>query len=59
MSIDRRTYSVAHDLQATSGSVGDVLRNLPSVEVDVLGNLSLRGDANVQVLIDGKPSTMM
>lgn len=58
-SIDRRTYSVAHDLQATSGSVGDVLRNLPSVEVDVLGNLSLRGDSNVQVLIDGKPSTMM
>lgn len=58
-SIDRRTYSVAHDLQATSGSVGDVLRNLPSVEVDVLGNLSLRGDTNVQVLIDGKPSTMM
>lgn len=33
-SIDRRTYSVAHDLQATAGSVGDVLRNLPSVEVD-------------------------
>lgn len=58
-SIDRRTYSVAHDLQATSGSVSDVLRNLPSVEVDVLGNLSLRGDTNVQVLIDGKPSTMM
>jgi len=58
-SIDRRTYSVAHDLQATAGSVGDVLRNLPSVEVDVLGNLSLRGDSNVQVLIDGKPSTMM
>lgn len=58
-SIDRKTYSVAHDLQATSGSVGDVMRNLPSVEVDVLGNVSLRGDANVQVLIDGKPSTMM
>jgi len=58
-SIDRRTYSVAHDLQASAGSVGDVLRNLPSVEVDVLGNLSLRGDSNVQVLIDGKPSTMM
>lgn len=50
---------MTHDLQATSGSVGDVLRNLPSVEVDVLGNLSLRGDSNVQVLIDGKPSTMM
>lgn len=58
-SIDRKTYAVDRDLQASAGSVGDVLRNLPSVEVDVLGNVSLRGDSNVQILIDGKPSTMM
>lgn len=57
--IDRKIYAVDHDLQASAGSVGDVLRNLPSVEVDVLGNVSLRGDTNIQVLIDGKPSTMM
>jgi outer membrane receptor protein involved in Fe transport len=55
-SIDRRSYSVANDLQATTGSIGDVLRNIPSVQVDVQGNLSLRGDGNVTVLIDGKPS---
>ena len=58
-SIDRKSYSVAHDLQARSGSVADILRNLPSVDVDAQGNVSLRGDQNVQILIDGKPSTSM
>jgi len=56
-SIDRKTYDIAHDLQAASGSASDVLRNLPSVDVDAQGNVSLRGDTNVQILIDGKPST--
>ncbi|WP_296598439.1 TonB-dependent receptor [Phenylobacterium sp.] len=55
-SIDRRSYSVAADLQAQSGSIGDALRNVPSVEVDVNGNVALRGDPNVTILIDGKPS---
>jgi outer membrane receptor protein involved in Fe transport len=54
--IDRRSYDVTKDLQATSGSISDALRNIPSVEVDVNGNVSLRGDANVKILIDGKPS---
>ena len=57
-SIDRKSYSVANDLQATTGSIGDALRNIPSVEVDVQGNVALRGDANVTILIDGKPSGM-
>lgn len=55
-SIDRRSYSVSADLQAQTGSIGDALRNVPSVEVDVQGNVSLRGDPNVTILIDGKPS---
>ncbi|MBL8770638.1 MAG: TonB-dependent receptor [Phenylobacterium sp.] len=55
-SIDRQSYSVTNDLQATAGSISDALRNLPSVEVDVNGNVSLRGDPNVTILIDGKPS---
>lgn len=58
-SIDRKTYRIANDLQAASGSASDVLRNLPAVEVDAQGALSIRGDPNVQVLIDGKPSTTM
>jgi outer membrane receptor protein involved in Fe transport len=55
-SIDRRSYSVANDLSARTGSIADALRNIPSVEVDVQGNVSLRGDANVTIMIDGKPS---
>ena len=57
--IDRRSYSVANDLRASGGSVADVLRNVPSVEVDLQGNVSLRGDPNVTILIDGRPSGML
>ena len=56
-SIDRRSYSVANDLSAKTGSIADALRNIPSVEVDVQGNVSLRGDSNVTIMIDGKPSS--
>lgn len=55
-SIDRRSYNIRNDLQAQSGSIADALRNVPSVEVDVQGNVSLRGDPNVTILIDGKPA---
>src|SRR5258708_20818360 len=45
--IDRKVYSVASDLQATSGSAAEVLNTVPSVAVDADGNVSLRGDSNV------------
>ncbi|QYE35185.1 TonB-dependent receptor [Polymorphobacter sp. PAMC 29334] len=57
--IDRKAYAVQRDLGAAAGSIADVLRNVPSVDVDAAGNVSLRGDTNVQVLIDGKPSAQM
>jgi hypothetical protein len=52
--IARTIYSIGKDLQATSGSAADVLRNLPSITVDLDGNPSLRGDASVTILIDGR-----
>src|SRR4051812_2231082 len=55
-SIDRRSYSLGKDIQATTGSITDALRNLPSVQVDQQGVLTLRGDPNVTILVDGKPS---
>ena len=55
-SIDRKSYTIGKDLAATSGSVADALKDLPSVEVDSQGTLSLRGDPNVTILVDGKPS---
>ena len=54
--IDRRSYSVGADLSSQAGTVADALRNIPSVEVDLQGNVSLRGDSSVTILIDGKPS---
>lgn len=58
-SIDHKSYRVSSDLQSAAGSAADVLRNVPAVDVDAQGNVSLRGDSNVQILIDGKPSTTM
>lgn len=57
--IDRRSYSVEGDLQATTGSIADALKRVPSVEVDIEGNVKLRGDSSVTILIDGKPSSLM
>jgi len=57
--IDRKVYNVGSDLQASTGSAADVLQNIPSVEVDLDGNISLRGDSSVQILIDGKSSALL
>jgi outer membrane cobalamin receptor len=54
--IDRKIYTIKGDLQSTFGTVGDVLQQIPSVDVDADGAVSLRGDSNVVILIDGKPS---
>jgi outer membrane receptor protein involved in Fe transport len=56
--IDRRSYSIVNDLQQSTGSLADVLRNVPSVQVDMDGNISLRGDPSVTILVDGKPSAL-
>jgi outer membrane receptor for ferrienterochelin and colicin len=55
-SIDKQSYTLGKDLMATTGSVADALRNVPAVEVDLQGNLSMRGDSNVTILVDGKPA---
>src|ERR1700692_4784126 len=55
--IDRRVYSVTSDVQRTLGTLSDILNVIPSVDVDPDGIVSLRGDSNVLILIDGKPST--
>ncbi len=55
--LDKKVYNVGQDLMVKGGTVSDVLDNIPSVAVDVEGNISLRGNESVRVLIDGKPST--
>jgi outer membrane receptor protein involved in Fe transport len=54
--LDRKVYTVTGDLQSLSGSAADILNTVPSVNVDPDGGITLRGDSNVTVLIDGKPS---
>ncbi|WP_313102106.1 TonB-dependent receptor plug domain-containing protein, partial [Brevundimonas sp.] len=58
-SIDSISYSLADDLQAATGSLAEALRNVPSVDVDPQGNVSLRGDGNVTILVDGRPSAIL
>jgi len=58
-SIDRKTFNVGEDLMSKAGSVSDLLQNIPSLQVDIDGVVSLRGSENVTILINGKPSAMM
>ena len=57
--IDRQVYDVKNDVNASNGSAADALNNVPSVSVDPDGTVSLRGNSNVQILVDGKPSAML
>ena len=57
--LDKQIYNVGKDLVNQGGSASDVLDNVPSVTVDVEGNVSLRGSDNVRILIDGKPSGLL
>lgn len=59
LSLDKKVYNIGKDLSNLGGSAADLLSNLPSLEVDVEGNVSLRGSENVQILIDGKPSGLI
>lgn len=58
-SIDRKTFNVGQDLTSKTGSVSELLQNVPSVQVDIDGNVALRGSDNVTILINGKPSALM
>jgi outer membrane receptor protein involved in Fe transport len=57
--IDRKIYTVPQDAQTTLGALSDLLNVIPSVDVDPDGAVSLRGDTNVLILIDGKPATQL
>ncbi len=56
--LDKKIYNVGKDMTVKGGSASDVLDNVPSVNVDTEGAVSLRGNENVRILIDGKPSAL-
>jgi len=56
LDIDKKIFSVDQNIAAAGGNITEVLQNIPSVNVDTDGNISLRNNSNVEVWINGKPS---
>jgi len=56
--IDRKVINVGKDLIAVGATASAIMNNIPSVSVDQDGNVSLRGNTNVKILIDGKPTNI-
>ncbi len=56
--IDRKVINVGEQYSAVSGNAVDLLKNVPSIQVDIEDNVSLRGNSNFTVLIDGRPSVL-
>jgi outer membrane receptor protein involved in Fe transport len=59
MKLDKRVFNVGKDLTGAGNTAADILNNVPSVNVDPEGNISLRGSNGVRILVDGKPSAML
>jgi outer membrane receptor protein involved in Fe transport len=57
--VDRQVYDIKNDASTAGASIGDVLNNVPSVNVDPNGTVRLRGSERVTVLVDGKPTAQM
>lgn len=56
--LDKRVFNVGKDISSTGMGAMEVLNNVPSVNVDIEGQVSLRGNTGVQILINGKPSVL-
>src|SRR5471030_1485069 len=52
----KKVFSVNQSLVSKGGNAADLLQNVPTLQIDAYGNVSLRGSTNVKVLVDGKPS---
>jgi outer membrane receptor protein involved in Fe transport len=57
--LDKKIFNVGKDLLNRGGNAADILDNIPSVTVDIEGQVSLRGSSNVRILVDGKQSGLV
>ena len=58
LKLDKKVYNVSQDVGNIGANASEILENIPSVTVDVDGNVSLRGSQGVRILVDGKPSAL-
>ncbi|SFR45841.1 Outer membrane receptor proteins, mostly Fe transport [Robiginitalea myxolifaciens] len=56
--LDKKIYNIGKDLTNSGATISDALNNVPSIDVDVEGAISLRGNGNVRILINGRPSAL-
>lgn len=56
--LDKKVFNVSQDLTSMGGSAIDVMQTIPAVQVDIDGNLTIRGTGNITILIDGRPSNL-
>ncbi|MEP2024797.1 TonB-dependent receptor [Reichenbachiella sp.] len=59
LELDKRVFNVSENLSNVGANASEIMDNLPSVSVDVEGNISLRGSGNVRILVNGKPSGLV
>lgn len=57
LGIDRKVFNVDKNLVSVGGTAVDIMRNVPSLNVDIDGNVSLRNNSP-QIFVDGRPTTM-
>ena len=57
--LEKKVYNVEQDILSESGSVSEILQNIPSVSVDINGNITLRNSGNITFFMNGKPSAML
>lgn len=57
--LDRKVFNVGQDLASRGGTAEDLLNNVPSISVDIEGNVTMRGGSNVRIFINGRPSNLV
>lgn len=57
--LDKKVFNVGQDLMSSAGSASDLMQDIPSVDIDIDGHVSIRGCDDVTILINGKPSASM